>query len=97
MSHNQASEGDAAMEHLIKIREFVVDNFLFGDDSRLADETPFLEGGIIDSTGMLELISFLEETYSISLEDEELVPENLGNLNNVSRFLEKKLNVSCEA
>jgi len=84
------------MEYLVKVREFVVENFLFGDGSRLAEDTPFLEGGIIDSTGMLELIGFLEETYNIAIEDEELVPENLGTLKNVCCFLEKKMSAGCK-
>jgi len=51
----------------------------------------FLEEGIIDSTGILELVTFLEEEYSITVEDEELVPENLDSINNVTAFLERKI------
>jgi len=72
------------------IKQFIIDNFLFGDDDGLADDTSFLEEGIIDSTGMLELITFLEETFSIQLDDEELVPENLDSINNLINFLSKK-------
>jgi len=72
------------------LRQFIIDNFLFGDDSGLADDTSFLEEGIIDSTGMLELITFLEETFSIQLDDEELIPENLDSINNLVSFLSKK-------
>ncbi|MDZ7833606.1 MAG: acyl carrier protein [Desulfobacterales bacterium] len=72
------------------LRQFIIDNFLFGDDDGLADDTSFLEEGIIDSTGMLELITFLEETFSIQLDDEELVPENLDSINNLINFLSKK-------
>ena len=50
-----------------------------------------MEAGIIDSTGVLELIMFLEETYMIKIEDNELVPENFDNLQNVARYLGKKL------
>jgi acyl carrier protein len=75
------------------IRNFVVENFLFGDDSQLDDDASFLEAGVIDSTGILELISFIEETYNIHVGDEELVPENLDSLNNVVQYLQQKLNL----
>ena len=74
-----------------KIKAFVVENFLFGKDNGLEDDTSFLEEGIIDSTGILELVSFLEEDYSISVEDEELVPENLDSINNVVEYLKRKI------
>lgn len=72
------------------IRAYIVENFLFGDDDGLNDATSFLDEGIIDSTGILELVTFLEETFSIKVEDEELVPENLDSLNNIHAFLERK-------
>ena len=74
-----------------KIKTFIVENFLFGSEDGLKDETSFLEEGIIDSTGILELVTYLEEEYSITVEDEELVPENLDSINNVTSFLERKI------
>ncbi len=74
-----------------KIKTFIVENFLFGSEDGLKDETSFLEEGIIDSTGILELVTFLEEEFSIAVEDEELVPENLDSINNVTAFLERKI------
>jgi len=74
-----------------KIRAFIVENFLFGNDADLNDETSFLEEGIIDSTGVLELVTFLEEEFEIAIDDEELIPENLDSINNVTAYLEKKL------
>ncbi len=79
------------MEHKQAIREFIVENFLFGDGNGLKDDTSFLEDGIVDSTGILELVTFLEEEFSIAVEDEELVPENLDSINNVTNFLERKI------
>ncbi len=73
------------------VRSFVIRNFLFGRDEKLTDDQSFLEAGIIDSTGILELVAFLEKTYGIQLEDEELVPENLDSINNISCFLLAKL------
>ena len=55
------------------VREFVVENFLFGDGEVLKEDTSFMEEGIIDSTGILELVFFLEETFGVKVEDTELV------------------------
>ncbi|MBW2109626.1 MAG: acyl carrier protein [Deltaproteobacteria bacterium] len=73
------------------IRGFIIENFLFGKDDGLKDDTSFLEEGIIDSTGVLELVNFLEETFSITVEDEELIPENLDSINNVVAYVERKI------
>lgn len=73
-----------------QVRQFIIDSFLFGDDSTLSDDTSLMAQGIIDSTGILELINFLEQTYQIKIHDNELIPENLDTLNNISRFLERK-------
>lgn len=74
------------------IHSFILENFLFGDSGNgLKDTDSFLENGIIDSTGVLELVSFLEEKFGIEVEDEELIPENLDSIVNVAAYLEKKL------
>jgi acyl carrier protein len=74
-----------------EIRQFIVDNFLYGqDDDTLDDEVSFLGKGIIDSTGILELVSFIEEKYSISIDDEELIPDNFDSLNKLSTFVSRK-------
>ena len=75
----------------LSIRKFVVDNFLFGQADGLTDEVSFLEKGIIDSTGVLELVSHLEETYRIKVKHDELLPDNLDSINAVAAYLEKKL------
>ena len=74
-----------------KIRGFVVENFLFGDEGGVKDDTSFLDEGIIDSTGILEMVSYLEAEFSISVDDEELIPENLDSINNVVAYLTKKI------
>ena len=74
-----------------EIKAFIVSNFLFGQDRPLADDQSFLESGIVDSTGMLELVSFLEEKYGITIADNELVPQNLDSLRNVSQLVARKL------
>jgi acyl carrier protein len=56
------------------IKEFVVENYLFGDDKEFTNNTSFLEKGIIDSTGVLEMITFLESTFGFDIEDSEIIP-----------------------
>ncbi len=80
-----------------KVREYIIENFLFGEGDSLKDDTSFLEDGIIDSTGILELVMFLEETYGIKIEDDELVPENMDSMLNIAQFLERKLTGSPAA
>jgi len=75
-----------------EIKNFVVSNFLFGQGAdALADDQSFLESGIIDSTGVLELVAFIEQQYGISVADRELLPENLDSIRNVSSFVTRKL------
>ena len=78
----------------LKIKEFIIENFLFGEESDLNDDTSFLEEGIIDSTGVLELIEFLEEEFEIEIDDEDMIPENLDSLNNLEKFMAKLLKTS---
>jgi acyl carrier protein len=78
-------------EHREQLKTYIVDNFLFGDDSGLEDSTSFLESGMIDSTGILEVISYLEETFGIKIKDEELIPENLDSIRNILSFIGRKL------
>lgn len=74
-----------------KIKDFIIDNFLFGEAGDLSDDTSFLEEGIIDSTGVLELIEFLEEEFDIMIDDEDMIPENLDSLNNLEKFITELL------
>ncbi|MDA8164973.1 MAG: acyl carrier protein [Desulfobacteraceae bacterium] len=74
-----------------QIREFILKNFLFGSsDERLGDEDSFLDQGVIDSTGVLELVQFLEERFGIVIDDAELLPENLDSINKLVAFLGRK-------
>ncbi len=73
-----------------EIKNFIIENFLFGNADGLNDDTSFLDEGIIDSTGVLELVEYLESEFQISVEDEELIPENLDSLVKVSAYVEKK-------
>ena len=78
-----------------RIRKFITDKFLLGDSSKtLNDEDSFLEKGIIDSTGVLELVSFVEETFGFRVEDEELIPDNLDSVNKLDAYIQTKINNS---
>jgi acyl carrier protein len=74
-----------------RIRDYIVENILFGAGQRCLPDTPFQEGGILDSTGVLEVITFVEESFGIEIADSEVVPENLGSLRKISRFVDRKL------
>jgi acyl carrier protein len=78
-----------------EIRQYVVENFLMGDASAmLADNESFLENGTIDSTGVLEVVMFLESNFNFKIEDRELLPENIDSVNNQVKFVQRKLNVA---
>lgn len=73
------------------IRQFIIENFLFGDSSlQLGSDESFLDRRIIDSSGILELASFIEQTWQIKVEDSELVPENLDSIGAVVAYIKRK-------
>jgi acyl carrier protein len=74
-----------------ELRRFVIDNFLYGREQRFSDEDSLMELGFLDSTGLLELVSFLEKKYGIVVEDADLIPENLDSIGNLARFVHRKL------
>ncbi len=75
-----------------ELRQFVSDNFLFGKNgAMLGDDDSFLDKGIIDSTGVLELVAFLQERYGLQIDDRDLIPENLDSINNLSKFVGSRL------
>lgn len=79
------------MNLLDDIRNFVVMTFLFGDPGTVQDDESLMDSGIVDSTGILELVTFMETTYHVKIKNEEMMPENLDSLNRIARFLAKKL------
>ena len=72
------------------LRIFIIDTFLFGDEGDLSDDTSFLSKGIVDSTGVLELVAHVEQAYHLKMKDEELIPENLDSINALAAFLTRK-------
>jgi len=80
-----------ADEMRVMLRAYIMENFLMSDDdSALADGQSLLDTGVIDSTGVLELIQYLEETFGFTVDDEELVPENLDSVANLVAFVGRK-------
>jgi acyl carrier protein len=74
-----------------KIRNYILDNYLFtDDDSALVNSDSFLEKGVLDSTGILEVIFFIEDEFGVKVEDEEMVPENLDSVDNITGFIGRK-------
>ena len=80
------------------VRKFIADNFLYreGLDS-FADDASFLEANLIDSTGILELVMFLEKTFSIRVADNEIVPENLDSIQRIAAYVQRKLTPAAGA
>jgi len=75
-----------------EVREFIIENFLFGhSNNSLEDDESFLDTGIIDSTGVLQLVGYLEEHFGIAVSDADVTPENLDSVNRVVAFVEARL------
>jgi acyl carrier protein len=76
-----------------QIREYIMENIMFTNDpAALSNDDSFLNKGIIDSTGILEVSFFIEQQFGIKISDKELLPENLDSVNNIARFIQKKQN-----
>ncbi|HID45260.1 MAG TPA: acyl carrier protein [Chromatiaceae bacterium] len=74
-----------------KIRGFILENYLFTDDqSELNNDDSFLDQGILDSTGILEIIFFVEDEFGIKIKDDEMIPDNLDSVNKIVAFIERK-------
>jgi acyl carrier protein len=79
------------MNYKAEVKSFVSTNLLFGAPGDIQDDTSFLDTGTVDSTGIFEIIMFLENTYNIKIEAEETIPDNLDSINRISDFLTRKL------
>lgn len=76
-----------------EVRRFVIDNFLFGEgEEQFSDDDSFLEKGLIDSMGILTLVSYVQEKYALTVADEELVPENWDTVRRIAEFVHGKIN-----
>lgn len=79
----------ADLQH--ELRSYIIENYLFRQGNGFRDNDSFWELGLMDSTGVLELISYLEEEYEISLDSSEIIPENLDSVEKLARFVSRKL------
>ncbi len=79
------------METRDAVKNYIVENFLFGDESPLQDDKmSLLDEGIIDSVGVMELVAFLEQDFGLKVADEDLIPENLDSVENLVGFIARK-------
>ena len=83
------------IKYLETTKQFIIDNFLFGDGAKISNDTPLFEKGIIDSTVVLELVAFIEDNFKVTVTDEELVQENFSSLIAIEKFLQSKNNKSA--
>lgn len=89
MEHVQTLESTSILD---RVSDFLLENFLFGERERMPDPADSLiETGIIDSTGILELIEFIESEFGVAIREEETIPKNLDGLDNIAAFIERKL------
>ena len=73
-----------------KVREFIQENFYAANNPDLTDDASLLDLGIVDSTGILEIVAFLEDEFDIVIEDDEMLPENLDSIDNIVAFVGRK-------
>ena len=75
-----------------KLKDFIIEVFLVGDENQeLNDSDSFMQTGIIDSTGVLELASFIEREFNFTIEDDEMTPQNLDSISNLVAFISRKI------
>jgi acyl carrier protein len=80
------------MKEKAKVRKFILENYLIGEnEDALSDDDSFLEKGIIDSTGILEMVMFVEETYGIEVEDDEVIPDNFDSVGKLLAYINRKI------
>jgi acyl carrier protein len=77
-----------------RVRDFILEYFYVSDPEELTDEVSLLDSGIVDSTGMMEVILFLEREYAVHIEDQETTPENLESISRIAAFVARKLAVA---
>jgi acyl carrier protein len=80
-------QGDGVAD---RVRQFIVENFFVSDTSRLANDESLITGGFVDSTGLLEVIAFLEGEYGMRIDEREMVPDNLETIDRIVAFVARK-------
>jgi acyl carrier protein len=80
------------MEIQEQIRQYILENFMYSDDSGdLTGDLSLIDSGIMDSTGVLELVGFIEESFEIQVDDTELVPENFDSVDKITAYIQRKM------
>ena len=88
MNTEEIMEKRDMLDIVKKIRNYISDNFMMGgDDSLISDNDSFLDAGILDSTGVIELVTFIEEEFEIEMTDEEIIPDNLDNIKSIESYV----------
>ena len=99
MTHSATSNSIQADSHEVmvymqeiaqEVRRFVIENFLFGEDGQFSNDDSFFERGLVDSMGILTLVEFVKQKYGISIEDEEIVPDNWDSVQRIANFIHSK-------
>ncbi len=73
-----------------RVRQFITNNFYVADPNTLADDASLLDAGIVDSTGVLEVVTFLESEFGVKVQDAEIVPENVDSIARIAEFIRRK-------
>ena len=74
-----------------QVRDYIAENFMFSSNGfEMNDDESFLEAGVVDSLGVLELVTFVEETFAVEVLDEEIVPDNFDSVDNLAAYIERK-------
>lgn len=84
------SSAETAGDYRRRIRDFLASNFYFDESQSLRDDASLLDQGVIDSTGVLEVVGFIEETFGVTVEDDELLPENLDSVQGIANYISRK-------
>lgn len=79
-----------------EVKKFILEKFLFNCSDQLDDDMSLIETNTVDSVGILEIVSFIENNFKIKVEDEELTAENLDSINKIARFVERKLEAQAK-
>ena len=77
-------------EIVAKVKDYIEKNFVYDQETNLKVDESLLDSGLVDSTGILEVVSFIEESFSVSIEDEEMVPDNLDSVDKIASFIVRK-------
>jgi acyl carrier protein len=79
-----------------QVKDFLINNFIFDPSAQIGAEDSLMENGVVDSTGILEVIMWVEQTFGIHVEDSEVLPENFDSIRNIARYAQTKIGAGAE-